>query len=71
MRGVTSQPPVVAMAELIDMLQLSKARVVQLIASPGFPAPTAVLKAGKIWSYTEVKAWAEATGRTVHAIPAR
>jgi predicted DNA-binding transcriptional regulator AlpA len=59
------------MAELIDMLGLSKTRVVQLIASPGFPPPTAVLKVGKIWSYAEVKAWVEGTGRTVHPIPAR
>ena len=66
-----SQPAVVAMAELIDMLGVSKARVVQLIASAGFPAPLAVIKAGKIWSYDDVRAWAENRGRTVLPIPPR
>jgi predicted DNA-binding transcriptional regulator AlpA len=59
------------MAELIDMLGVSKTRVVQLIASSGFPEPVAVLKAGKIWSYADVKAWAERGGRRVLPIPAR
>jgi predicted DNA-binding transcriptional regulator AlpA len=69
--GVESQPAVVAMAELIDMLGLSKARVVQLIAAPGFPEPLAVIKAGKVWSYEDVKTWAESGGRTVRPIPPR
>lgn len=69
--GVENQPAVVAMAELIEMLGLSKARVVQLIASPGFPRPLAVIKAGKIWSYADVQTWAESGGRTVLPIPPR
>lgn len=69
--SVESQPAVVAMAEVIEMLGLSKARVVQLIASSGFPEPMAVIKAGKIWSYEDVKTWAESGGRAVHPIPPR
>jgi predicted DNA-binding transcriptional regulator AlpA len=65
------QPPVVAMAELIDMLGVSKSRVVQLIAMPDFPAPVAVLRVGKLWSYDDVRSWAERAGRTVHPISAR
>ena len=69
--SVENQPAVVAMAELIDMLGLSKARIVQLIASPAFPQPLAVIKAGKIWSYADVQTWAENGGRTVLPIPPR
>ena len=65
-----SQPTVVAMAELIDMLGVSKTRVVQLIASPGFPEPIAVLKAGKIWSYTDVTTWPSTAGaRSYQSLP--
>lgn len=60
-----------APAEIVDMLGVGRARVHQLIATPGFPDPVAVLKVGKLWLYTDVKKWAEKTGRTVHPIPAR
>jgi hypothetical protein len=42
-----------------------------LIARPDFPAPIAVLLVGRIWSYEQVKTWAENTGRVVHPISAR
>jgi predicted DNA-binding transcriptional regulator AlpA len=65
------QPVVVAMAELIDMLGLSKSWVVRLVKEPDFPEPLARLRAGQIWSYADIAAWAERTGRTIHHIPDR
>ena len=38
---------VVAMAELIDMLGLSKSWVVRLVKEPDFPEPLARLRAGQ------------------------
>jgi predicted DNA-binding transcriptional regulator AlpA len=70
--GVTArQPEIVAMAELIDMLGVSKSWVVRLVKEPDFPAPLERLRVGQIWSYQEIAAWAQRTGRTVHPIPAR
>jgi predicted DNA-binding transcriptional regulator AlpA len=62
------QPVVVAMAELIDMLGLSKSWVVRLVKEPDFPEPMARLRAGQIWSYDDIAEWAKRTGRTVHPI---
>lgn len=66
-----AQPPVVAQAEIGAMLNLSKRRVTQLIAREDFPAPLAQLSVSRVWSYDQVKAWAEGNGRTVHPIAAR
>jgi len=65
------QPQIVAMAELIDMLGVSKSWVVRLVKEPGFPEPVERLRVGQIWSYADIADWAERTGRTVHRIPAR
>ncbi len=53
------------------MLGVSKRRVAQLIARDDFPAPIAQLSVSRVWSYAEVKSWAESSGRVVHPIPAR
>jgi prophage regulatory protein len=66
---VDEQPPVVAQQEIGAMLMLSKRRVTQLIARDDFPAPIAHLSVSRVWSYDQVKAWAESNGRTVHPIP--
>jgi hypothetical protein len=68
---MTEQPPVVAMAEIGDMLALSRKRVAVLTNGSDFPSPIATLTAGRIWDYGQVKAWAERSGRTVHQIPRR
>jgi len=65
------QPQIVAMAELIDMLGVSKSWVVRLVKEPDFPQPVERLRAGQIWSYADIADWAERTGRSVHRIPAR
>ena len=61
----------VAAAEVASMLGVSRQRVTQLTAKADFPAPITTLTVGKVWSYDNVKAWAESNGRTVHPIPAR
>lgn len=50
------------------MLDVTKRRVSQLVAREDFPAPIAHLSVGRVWSYEQVKAWAESNGRTVHPI---
>ena len=64
-------PPVLAAAEIAQLLGLSRQRVTQLSAKPDFPAPIATLSVGKIWAYADIKAWAEQTGRSVHRLPTR
>lgn len=65
------QPVVVAMAELIDMLGLSKSWVVRLVKEPDFPQPVERLRAGQIWYYADIAEWAQRTGRTIHPIADR
>jgi predicted DNA-binding transcriptional regulator AlpA len=65
---IERQPVVVAMAELIEMLGLSKSWVVRLVKEPDFTEPMARLRAGQIWSYDDIEEWAKRTGRTVHPI---
>ena len=60
-----------AAAEVAAMLGVSRQRVTQLTAKPDFPAPVTTLSVGKIWSYDDVRLWAEATGRTVRPLPQR
>ena len=63
-----AQPPVVASAELAQMLGLSEARVRQLMRSEDWPAPIAVLTVGRIWDTGSVRAWCAAHGRVVYPI---
>lgn len=69
--GMEDQPPVVAMAEIVVMLGLTRKRVSVLTNAPDFPAPIATLTAGRVWAYQAVRDWAEASGRTVKPIPSR
>lgn len=62
------QPVVVAMAELIEMLGVSKSRVVQLVKEPGFPAPIERLRVGQIWYYRDIADWAQDKGRTIRPV---
>ena len=59
------------MAELIEMLALSRKRVATLANQPDFPTPLATLTAGRVWSYSDVKTWADNNGRAVHPISPR
>jgi predicted DNA-binding transcriptional regulator AlpA len=64
-----SEETVVAAAEVALMLGLSRQRVTQLTAKPDFPKPLTTLTVGKIWSYADIKEWAERTGRPVYRLP--
>jgi predicted DNA-binding transcriptional regulator AlpA len=45
-------------AEIADRLGVTAARIHQIVAEdPTFPAPTAVLRAGKVWKTTDVERW--------------
>jgi predicted DNA-binding transcriptional regulator AlpA len=61
-------PPVVAMAELVSMLGLSRSRVVQLLETDQFPDPITTLTVGRIWSTKDIEAYARKTGRQLHPI---
>lgn len=69
--GVNKPTPVVAAAEVAAMLGLSRQRVTQLTAKADFPRPLTTLTVGKVWSYDEVRDWAERTGRPVRPISPR
>lgn len=53
--------------EVSAMLGVSRQRVVQLAARHDFPEPVAVLRMGKVWRVTDIRNWASAVGRTLHA----
>lgn len=50
-------------AEVAERLGVSNQRVDQLAQDDDFPAPVAVLKAGRIWRRRDVEAWIKRTGR--------
>lgn len=63
---VTAVHHLVGSAEIGRMLGgLSRQRVQQLINSKGFPSPEVALEMGKVWSRSDIVAWAKANGRTV------
>jgi predicted DNA-binding transcriptional regulator AlpA len=53
----------VGLAEVAEMLQLSKARADQLARQRDFPLPVATLTGGRIWDRAAVEAWMRSTGR--------
>jgi prophage regulatory protein len=53
----------VGLTEIAEMLGISRQRADQLVRQAGFPAPDAVITAGRIWRTEDVEAWARATGR--------
>jgi hypothetical protein len=56
-------------AELQYMLDVSRQRITQLTADPGFPAPIAELRMGKVWDLEDVVAWARRVGRELRELP--
>jgi len=53
----------VGVAEVAALLGVSTQRVDQLARTEGFPAPVAVLAAGRIWRRADIERWARRTGR--------
>ena len=68
---MVSPTQVVALAELTQMLGVTKTRAMQISRKADFPAPLGDLSVGRIWSYEAVVEFCEATGRRVHAIRPR
>jgi predicted DNA-binding transcriptional regulator AlpA len=63
---VTAVHHLVGPAEIGRMLGgLSRQRIQQLINRPDFPAPEVTLEMGKVWTRSEVAAWARSHGRPV------
>src|SRR5664280_2722551 len=60
---MSSPPLVVALAELTQMLGVTKNRAMQVSKKSDFPAPVAELSVGRVWSYEAV----EHPARTAHA----
>lgn len=56
-------PELMGVAEIAELLGVSRQRVHQLSKASGFPAPIAELSAGAIWEREAVERWARATGR--------
>ena len=66
---MSSPPPVVAYAEIAQMLGVSRKRTHEIVRKPDFPDPIATLSVGRIWSYDDVAAYCKATRRQVHQLP--
>jgi hypothetical protein len=56
-------------AELQYMLNVSRQRISQLTADPGFPEPIAELRMGKVWDLQDITAWARRAGRQLRDLP--
>ncbi len=53
----------VGVAEIAELLGMSRQRVHQLAKRDDFPRPIAVLSAGAVWERRDVEKWARQTGR--------
>jgi predicted DNA-binding transcriptional regulator AlpA len=54
---------IVGIAEVGQILGLSRQRTDILSRAKGFPEPIATLTGGRIWRRADIEAWAKATGR--------
>lgn len=50
-------------AEIAELLAVSRQRVTQLAKTPGFPAAYDQLAMGPVWHKAEIESWARETGR--------
>lgn len=58
-----AQLDLVGVAEVAEMLGVTRQRVNQLVNEGGFPDPVAVLTAGRIWKRAAIERWARSVGR--------
>ena len=65
---MVSPPQVIALAELTQMLGVTKTRAMQISRKADFPEPLGELSVGRVWSYDAVVEFCRATGRHVHPI---
>jgi prophage regulatory protein len=68
-RSLAKRFPIVGTAELEVLLNVSPARVFQLVVRPDFPDPWARVRAGRMWRTEDIQAWAKAEGRALHPLP--
>jgi hypothetical protein len=61
--------PVVGVAELGYMLDLTRARISQIVQEPDFPKGHE-LRMGKVYWMDDVQAWAKDKGRKLRPLPA-
>jgi hypothetical protein len=66
-RAVTHH--LVGVHEVARLLKVRRQRVHQLAKEPGFPEPTAVLRAGQIWNRADIDVWKERTRPVSAASP--
>jgi predicted DNA-binding transcriptional regulator AlpA len=57
------EPEVAAVAEIAELLGVSRQRVYRLIERSDFPQPIAELSVGRVWRTTDIQKWARRTGR--------
>jgi prophage regulatory protein len=58
---VCGVPELLGVAEIADLLGVSRQRVNQLVKSdPSFPKPLAELTAGRIWAKSDIERWLDA-----------
>jgi prophage regulatory protein len=53
----------VGLTEIAALLGVSRQYADRLARQDGFPAPEAVITAGRIWKREDIEAWARQTGR--------
>jgi hypothetical protein len=58
-----AEEELVGTAEIAEMLGVTNQRVDQLSRTESFPAPIAVLAAGRIWQREAIERWAREAGR--------
>jgi hypothetical protein len=61
--------PFVGVAELGYMLDVTRARVSQLVVQDGFPDGVE-LRLGTVWWWSDILEWAERKGRKLRKLPA-
>lgn len=64
----TDLPEVVGAGELLEMLDVGRARMYQITTHKDFPAPLYELRMGKIWLLSDVQRWALDRGRDLHPL---
>lgn len=66
-RGAGHRPvELVTAADVARLLRVSRQRVSQLAATPGFPEPTGTLGRSRIWRRPDIERWAATTDRPIH-----
>ncbi len=61
----------VGLAEIAELLSVSRQRADQFARSSGFPAAVADLAVARVWERDAVEAWARMTGREVKTMHTR